>query len=208
MNSLCCRKVASRIALLALALAGFAVTSRAADFNITSPGFFFSINGTNSSGNPTLVLVRGRTYTFSLGTSGIHPFRIATSVGGATPAGVTGNNGGSTGTITFAVPTNAANCVYYCTVHLFTGNIVMVDPPPPPTINIVGLQVGSNLTVTSTLASTNGWTLTPEFSTNLLSSNWAALTVQSNKFVNGTNEVICGRPGATNVFVRMRAQAN
>lgn len=196
------------LALISLTLVGFGVIGRAADFNITSPGFFFSINGTNSSGNPTLVLVRGRTYTFSLGTSGIHPFRIATTVGGATPPGVTGNNGSSTGTITFAVPINATDCVYYCTVHFFSGSIVMVDPPPPPTINIVGLKVGTNLTVTSTLASTNGWTITPEFSTNLLGSNWAALTVQSNKFVNGTNEAICGRPGATNVFVRIRAQQN
>lgn len=179
----------------------------AADFSVTSPGFTFTFNST--SNNPTLTLVRGRTYTFALATSGVHPFFIGTAVGsGVAPAGVTGNNGQSSGTITFAVPTNAVNCVYYCTFHFFGGSIVMVDPPAPPTIKIVNLKVGTNLTMTSTLASTNGLTLIPQFNTNLLTTNWFALTVQSNRFVNGTNEIICGRPAATNVFLRIRAQMN
>src|SRR5688572_17291495 len=109
----------------------FSVTALAQDFAVTSPGVF-SINGMGN--NPTITLVRGRTYTFAIATSGSHPFFIGTSVGGGAPAGVSGNNGGSSGTITFNVPVNAQNCVYYCTAHFFSGTIQMVDPPPPPTV--------------------------------------------------------------------------
>ncbi|MFO1512352.1 MAG: hypothetical protein U1F83_05465 [Verrucomicrobiota bacterium] len=180
----------------------------AADFTVTTPGFAFKINSVD--GNPTITLQRGRTYTFDLSTAvGFHPFAIGTSVFGPAPAGVSGANGASTGTITFAVPANAGNCVYYCTLHgaLLSGSIVMVDPPPP-TITIVNLKVDTNLTVISTLASTNGLTLFPEFSTNLASANWFALTVQTNRFANGTNEAICGRPPNDAVFIRVRAQPN
>jgi hypothetical protein len=178
--------------------------SQAADFQVTSPAVF-SINGVG--GNPTLTLERGRTYTFALNTSPFfHPFFIGTSVGsGVAPAGVSGANGSQpgTGTITFAVPTNAPNCVYYCTAHLFSGVIEMVDPAPPPLVKILSLAVGTNLTLTST--GTNTWTVVPEFSTNLLSTNWYVLTVQSNRFENGTNETICGKPPGDNVFVRIRS---
>lgn len=180
----------------------------AADFAVTAPGSFFSINGTNTTGpSPSLTLVRGRTYTFAISTGSIHPFTIGTVVDGPKPPGVTGGPT-SSGTVTYVVPTNAPNCVYYCVNHSFSGNIVMINPPAPPTIQIVNLKVGTNLTVTSTMAFTNGLTLTPQFNTNLLTTNWAALTVQSNKFVNGTNEIICGKPAATNVFLRLRAQVN
>jgi len=81
-----------------------------------------------------------------------------------------------------------------------------VDPPAPPAIKIVGLIVGTNLTVTSTLVSTNGLTITPEFSTTMAATNWFALTVQTNKFLNGTNEVICGRPPGNAIFIRIRAE--
>jgi len=149
-----------------------------ADFSVTTPNnqFNFQINSVN--GNPTVTLQRGRTYTFLVSTSVSHPFAIGASVFGPTPPGVTGNVTTS-GTITYAVPTNAPNCVYYCGVRgaQLTGNIVMVDPPAPPTITIVGLKVDTNLTVTSTLAATNGLIIVPEFNTNLASGNCFALTV-------------------------------
>lgn len=182
----------------------------AADFTVATPGFAFQINGEN--GNPTITLQRGKTYTFALNTTpGFHPFAIGTSVLGSAPVGVSGDNNCSSGTITFAVPANAVDCQYYCGLHgsLMVGNIVMVDAPAsPPEIRIVGLMVGANLTVTSTLASTNGLTLVPEFTTNLLSTNWFALTVQTNRFANGTNEAICGRPLSDPAFIRIRAQQN
>ncbi len=70
-----------------------------ADFTVTSPGFFYAISGQQP--NPTLTLVRGRTYTFSIAASAVHPFKILS-------AGVQ-NNDISSGTITFTVPTTASN---------------------------------------------------------------------------------------------------
>jgi hypothetical protein len=197
---------------LVIARAVLVTKGWAADFNVTTPGSFFQFNST--SNNPTLTLVRGNTYTFALNTAPFfHPFFIGTSVGsGVAPAGVSGANGSQngTGTITFAVPANATDCAYYCPNHFFSGNIVMVDPPAPtpPSIQIFNLKVTTNLAISSTVSSTNGYTLTPEFNTNLATANWSSLTVQSNKFLNGTNEIICGKPEANAVFLRIRAQQN
>ena len=55
---------------------------------------------------------------------------------------------------------------------------------------------------------TNTWTLNPEFTTNVATTNWFAMTVQSNRFINGTNEIFCGRPPGDAVFIRLRAQPN
>jgi hypothetical protein len=179
---------------------------RAADFSVTSPGSFYSFNG--SGQNPTITLIRGRTYTFALSTAGSHPFRIATSAsnGAPAPAGVTGNNNSSSGTITFAVPINAPNCSYYCTVHFFGGTIQMIDPPTPPVVNLLSLTVSSNLVLKTAQVTTNGFTFIPEATTNLTETNWFALTVNSNRFANGTNEIFCGKPDATNAFFRIRIQ--
>jgi hypothetical protein len=183
----------------------------AADLTVATPNaqFNFQINGVD--GNPKVTLERGRTYTFALNTTAnFHPFAIGTVVFGPPPSGVSGNNDSSTGTITFAVPTNAPDCAYYCGIHgaALSGSILMVDPPSPPEIRIVDFKVGANLTLTSTVASTNGLTFVPEFTTNLFATNWFALTVQTNRFLNGTNEAICGRPPGDPVFVRIRAQQN
>jgi len=179
-------------------LASFAI--HAADFTVTTPGgqFIFNINGVDG---PTLTLVRGRTYTFAVSTSpGLHPFHIES------PG--TDTNDIATGTITYTVPTDDANYFYNCTIHgdSMRGEIITVPPPSPPTVRIVGLLVDTNLVVTST--GTNNWTVNPEFSTNLSGTNWFALTVKSNRFFNGTNETICGRPPGNAVFIRIRAQQN
>jgi plastocyanin len=113
--------------------------TRAADFNVTSPGFSYTING--MAANPTLTLVRGETYTFAVSTALNHPFEIVS------PAGTTTSNNISSGTITFRVPTNAANYSYRCSIHFFGGQIVTI---PPPTIRIVNFEVGSNLVLKST----------------------------------------------------------
>jgi hypothetical protein len=167
----------------------------AADFNITSPGYYYAINGT--SPNPMLTLVRGETYTFSIATSSLHPFRINS------PAETTTGNNTSSGTITFKVPTNEVNYSYQCSIHLFGNTILTI---PPPSIRIVKMDLGANLVLRST--GTNNWTLKPQFSTNLGRTNWFALTVQSNRFSNGTNETFCGRPAGSNVFIRIRAERN
>jgi hypothetical protein len=179
--------------------------ARPADFSVSTPNdvFAYTINGTGN--NPTITLMRGKTYTFAVNSNPDHPFAIGTSVFGATPPGVSGNNT-SSGTITFAVPTNAANCVYYCSFHGFSGQIQMINAPTPPTVQIVGFKVGANLALTLRQLTTNGFSFIPEAAINLPTTNWFALTVQSNRFANGTNEVFCGKPPGTNVFVRVRIQ--
>jgi hypothetical protein len=187
----------------------FALQSATAqDFNVSTPNeqFSFLINGV--SNDPTITLMRGHTYTFAVNTAvNFHPFFIGTSLGGPAPAGVSNNNI-STGTITYAVPLDAPDCVYYCSVHFFSGAIHMVDPAPPtpPATTIVGLTVGTNLQLTVQQATTNGFSFVPEANTNLPSTNWFALTVQSNVFANGTNQIWCGKPPGTNVFIRIHAE--
>ncbi len=95
-------------------------------YTFTGDGF------TSATDDPTLYLIRGKTYKFDNQTSG-HPFRIqsdaATSGGGtAYNDGITNNNAtGGTGTnlLTFVVPMNAPNTLYYqCTAHTsMTGTI-------------------------------------------------------------------------------------
>jgi hypothetical protein len=73
------------------------------------------VSGSNA--DPTLVLVRGLTYQFSINATG-HPFWITATPGsGSFSVGVT-NNGTSNGTITFTVPMDAPTTLYYyCSVH-------------------------------------------------------------------------------------------
>lgn len=177
----------------------------AADFTVTTPGgaFAFTIAGNGTSQqDPNITLVRGNTYTFAVNTSSIHPFWIKS-------AGVQGNIT-SQGTITYTVPNVASNYTYVCLNHSFmTGQIITVaapPPPPPPTIQILSLEVGTNLVLRST--GTNTWSVNPQFSTNLASTNWFALTVVTNRFLNGTNETICGRPPGDNVFLRIQSSPN
>ena len=170
----------------------------AADFQVRTPNFQFAfeINGVNS---PTLTLIRGRTYTFDVQTTpGFHPFHIASS-------GVDVNDIAS-GTIKYTVPKADENYFYNCTFHgdSMRGEIITVPPPSPPTFRILSLAVSSNIVLSTT--GTNNWIVNPEFNTNLMTTNWFALTVQTNRFLNGTNEVICGRPPGDKLFIRLRAQ--
>jgi hypothetical protein len=168
-----------------------------ADFNVTTPGFFYQINGTPN--NPVLTLVRGRTYTFAVNAESDHPLFIRSP-------GVQNNNI-SQGTITYTVPTVVSNYTYICSVHGFGAQILTVaPPPPPPSIKILSLAVSNNVVLRST--GTNGWSVNPEFSTNLATTNWFALSVLSNRLLNGINETFCGRPPGTNVFFRIRSQPN
>jgi hypothetical protein len=85
------------------------------------------------------------------------------------------------------------------------GQILTVDPPAPPPVNLLSLAVeGDELRLLST--GTNNWSVQPEYRTNLSSSNWFALTVRTNRYLDGTNDSICGRPEALNVFIRVRSE--
>tara|TARA_B100001989_G_scaffold74838_1_gene51322 strand:+ start:7013 stop:8854 length:1842 start_codon:yes stop_codon:yes gene_type:complete len=100
----------------------------AATFNVTNNGASnYIIDGQN---NPTLKLVRGFRYHFSVNVSG-HPFWIKTSATTGTGNAATGvtNNGAQTGTIIFQVPLNAPATLYYiCQYHgSMVGTINVVD---------------------------------------------------------------------------------
>ena len=100
----------------------------AATFNVTNNGASnYIIDGQN---NPTLKLVRGFRYHFSVNVSG-HPFWIKTSATTGTSNAATGvtNNGAQTGTIIFQVPLNAPATLYYiCQYHgSMVGTINVVD---------------------------------------------------------------------------------
>lgn len=104
------------------------------NFDVTNTGTTaYVLNGgdlTNAS-NPGLTLTRGMTYTFTVNASG-HPFFIK-SVQGNTNAnaynsGVT-NNGAQNGTVSFTVPMDAPDTLYYnCQFHsAMTGVLTIID---------------------------------------------------------------------------------
>jgi hypothetical protein len=120
------------------------------------------------------------------------------------------NNNLTSGTLTYTVPTTGANFTYDCAVHgaIMSGTIRTVAPPSSPMVRILSISVGTNILLRST--GTNNFTVMPEYKTNLISTNWFALTVQTNRFADGTNDTICGLPqGAGNtVFIRIKSQQN
>ena len=99
--------------------------------NIGASSYTFSGDGFNELEDPNFTLKRGETYVFSVNTPG-HPFLIksvqGTGTGDAFNEGVS-NNGASTGEITFTVPQNAPDKLFYnCEFHgSMTGILVIVD---------------------------------------------------------------------------------
>jgi hypothetical protein len=85
--------------------------------------------------NPTLTLVRGNTYVFTLNLKGDYPFYIKTQLSlGTTDQYTTGvtNNGATTGKITFVVPQDAPDTLYYTNdiQRNMQGTINIVDGTP------------------------------------------------------------------------------
>ncbi len=106
----------------------------AINFDVTNTGTTaYVLNGgdLSNASNPDLTLTRGMTYTFTVNASG-HPFFIKTVQGNtnanAYNSGVT-NNGAQNGTISFTVPMNAPDTLYYnCQFHsAMTGVLTIVD---------------------------------------------------------------------------------
>ena len=85
--------------------------------------------------NPTLTLVRGNTYVFNLNLTGVFPFFIKTiaSLGNINTydTGVL-RNGASTGIITFTVPQDAPDTLYYSSANEYNlrGQINIIDGTP------------------------------------------------------------------------------
>lgn len=91
----------------------------------------FNGEGLSNDNNPDLLFKRGNTYTLNVNTPG-HPFLIKTVQGSGSANtfddGVS-NNGAVSGTITFTVPSNAPDILYYnCEFHgSMTGTITIID---------------------------------------------------------------------------------
>ncbi len=109
-------------------------TETAKSFDVGSSGstaYTFTGGDLNNASNPDLTLKRGETYTFEINAPG-HPFFIKTEAtlgeGETFDQGVTGN-GEETGTVTFEVPMDAPDVLYYiCSLHsAMTGTLNIVD---------------------------------------------------------------------------------
>jgi hypothetical protein len=85
--------------------------------------------------NPTLTLARGNTYVFNLNLNGVYPFWIKTAetlgTSDAYNSGVS-RNGSSFGLVTFTVPQDAPNTLYYVSENQtnLRGTINIVDGTP------------------------------------------------------------------------------
>ncbi len=106
----------------------------AINYDVTNSGasaYIFNGNGLSNSNNPDLTLTKGQTYTFTIDSPG-HPFYInsvqGTGTGNTFNNGIT-NNGAVSGTITFTVPSDAPNTLFYnCEFHgSMTGTFTIVD---------------------------------------------------------------------------------
>ncbi|GGD05392.1 hypothetical protein [Hyunsoonleella pacifica] len=87
--------------------------------NQGASAYLFSGEGLNNTSNPDITLKRGETYEFVIDAPG-HPFLIKTAqttgTGDGFNDGVT-NNGASQGTVTFTVPANAPDTLFYICQH-------------------------------------------------------------------------------------------
>jgi hypothetical protein len=106
----------------------------ATNYDVVNDGasaYLFTGDGLTNDSNPDITLVRGETYTFTVNASG-HPFYIndtqGTGTSNAYNNGVT-NNGAQSGTVTFTVPNDAPNTLFYnCEFHSsMTGTFTITD---------------------------------------------------------------------------------
>ncbi len=210
---------------LAIWVATVAIGWADTNFVVTTPDFIYEINGvppTNSPGFftnncPPLTLFVGRTYTFTMQASFLHPMVVGTnaSTGTPPPSSFEYSNAApqdiSSGTITLALPaTDFPGTLYYqCNVHGFYGVITVLPPPvPPPPNQIISLSVTTNIVLISSGTDTS-FVLVPQFSSNLTDVVWSPVPSYTNTFANGTNttvfdrlDPICG----PKVFLRISQQ--
>ena len=98
------------------------------DYTFTGPGLTGTVN------DPTIYLIRGQSYQF-VNNSGGHPFRIQSTPNGSTGTqyntGVTNNDANNGVTLTFDVPFDAPDVLYYqCTAHPNMGGKIVITAPP------------------------------------------------------------------------------
>lgn len=205
----------SRLVILVAIVAITVSLARAQTTNSVTGGDFNNYT-INTVSDPSFNLQRGVTYVFQLSNVSIHPFWIKTNLtadftGGAAryTNGVV-NNGATSGNVTFTVPSSGPSTLFYqCGNHsAMNGTLTIVNPPSPPAVRIVYINVADVITLKST--GTNGWSAIPEYLCGLMDTNWTAVSPFTNTLVNNTNtttfsrlDAICG---SSNVFLRVRNQ--
>ncbi len=191
-----------RTIVLLVALAALTSARAATNHFACGANSGFSAYIINAEFNPDLTLVRGFTYTFILNATG-HPFWIktiqGTGTGNAYNPGVTGN-GTQNGTVTFSVPTNAPNLLYYnCEFHIaMTGKLNIIDSP---NVQITEFNVGLSAVIHST--GTDALNVNVQTSTNLSPTVWQDATIQSNVYQNGTNTTHVDLPASDDAFFQV-----
>jgi hypothetical protein len=169
------------------------VVNSPANYNVTTPGseFEFVVNGQSSGDSPGIgihdsldfSLNAGAKYIFSMNTASFHPVDICTAPNTTTPYSGASAQAVSTGTVTLTIPaTGYPTTLYYiCNLHSFYGTITVKSPQPPPTANITGVSVSTNITLTFS-GGTNTIGLTPQFSSNLVNGAWLPVPSYTNTF--------------------------
>jgi len=193
------------------------------NYTVTTPtGFEFDVNN-QSSGLPAqdanvddslnFSLNAGATYILKMNTSSIHPVDICTAPNISSHYTGASAQAVSSGTVTLTIPaTNYPSTLYYiCNNHLFYGIITVNPPQPPPSAQIIGTAVTTNIVLTFS-GGTNTIQLTPQFSSNLFNGVWRPVPSYTNTFSgNGTNTTSFGRLDAIcgpDVFLRITQAPN
>lgn len=195
-----------------------------ANYAITTPNnqFEFQVNGVNTASNMVsgtddslnFSLNAGATYIFSVNTASFHPMDICTNATTSTHYSGASAQAVSSGTVTLTIPpTNFPSKLYYiCNVHSFYGIITVNPPQPPPTANITGIRVTTNIVLTFS-GGTNTIQLVPQFSSNLTKNVWLPVPQYTNTYsgTGANNTTSFGRLDAVcgpDVFVRVSQVSN
>jgi len=164
----------------------------------------------NGAPDPTLSLVRGFTYTFTINAIN-HPFYIKSSISdtsfgaaGEYTDGVTGN-GTPVGDVVFSVPNDAPDMLFYqCGNHpaSMRGTLLIVDAP---SVSITSFSVGLNTAeIESTGYDSDLLNLNVQTKTDLKSNTWENASIQSNTYANGTNTTTVGLTTNDSAFFQVQ----
>jgi len=197
------------LALACLALT-LCLSIRAATNHFTCGSSGFSDYIINGAPDPTLTLVRGFTYTFSINAFN-HPFYIKSFItdssfgaAGEYTDGITGN-GTQIGDVIFSVPSDAPDTLFYqCGNHPATmrGMLVIVDAP---SVIITEFSVGlSDVQIHSTGYDSDVLNLDVQTKTDLVSNEWVSASIQSNTHSNGTNTTTVSTPTNNSAFFQVQ----
>ena len=155
--------------------------------NKSTGAYVFTPNGYTE--NPTLILYRGATYKFNINALG-HPFNIKTAlttgIGDRYSDGVQ-NNGEESGVVTFTVPVNAPDQLYYtCSNHqTMQGRFEIKNTSDDLSINVNEEIIGK-----SSYTSKNKITLTNGMKINFIGDVTPTLYRNANFYVEGVGDQI------------------